>query len=68
MIAYENDVPVGTVDFVFPDEGEDEPTTTRDKWTATPVHEKCRQRFAVVPRGPGPPCAENGVGFLRAVW
>ena len=52
MIAYENDVPVGAVDFVFPDEGEDEPTTTRDRWNTVPLHEKCRQRFAAVPRDP----------------
>ena len=54
MIAYENDSPVGTVDFVYPDEGETEPTTTRDRWNAaTPLHEKCRrQRFASVPRDP----------------
>jgi hypothetical protein len=51
MIAYENDAPVGTVDFVYPDDGDAEPTTTRDRWkAATPLHEKCRQRFAVVPR------------------
>ena len=53
MIAYENDVSVGAVDFEYPDDGDAEPATTRDRWNeATPLHEKCRQRFASVPRDP----------------
>ena len=51
MIAYENDAPVATVDFEYPDDGDTEPVATRDRWNAaTPLHEKCRRRFATVPR------------------
>ncbi len=49
MIAYENDGPVATVDCAYPDEGDSEPMVTRDMWTATALHDKCRQRFATVP-------------------
>jgi hypothetical protein len=52
IAAYENDAPVGTVDFAYPDEGDTEPTATRDRWTDEPLHEKCRRRFAAVPRDP----------------
>jgi len=52
MIAYENDSPVATVDFAYPDEGDAEPVVTRDRWTATALHEKCQRRFATVPRDP----------------
>ena len=53
MIAYENDAPVATVDFEYPDDGDAEPAATRDRWnTTTPLHEKCRRRFASVPHDP----------------
>ncbi len=52
MIAYENDAPVQTVDFAYPDEDDAEPVTTRDRWSDGPLHEKCCQRFATVPRDP----------------
>jgi hypothetical protein len=32
IAAYENDVPVQTVDFEYPDEGDAEPTVTTDRW------------------------------------
>jgi hypothetical protein len=48
IAAYENDVPVQTVDFQYPDEGDAEPTVTRDRWSGKPLHEKCLQRFAAV--------------------
>ncbi len=48
MIAYENDAPVATVDFEYPDDGDAEPTATRDRWSGKPLHEKCLQRFAAV--------------------
>ena len=35
MIGYENDTPVATVDFAYPDEGDAEPTATRDRWART---------------------------------
>ncbi len=35
MIAYENEGPVATVDFAYPDEGDAEPVVTRDRSNAT---------------------------------
>ena len=48
MIAYENDAPVQTADFAYPDEDDAEPVTTRDRWSDGPLHEKCLRRFAAV--------------------
>jgi hypothetical protein len=69
MIAYENDAPVGAVDFANPDEGDAEPMVTRDRWTAPPLYEKCQRRFAVVSGGPDCHLAdENFVGFVWVLW
>ncbi len=46
MIACENDGPVGTVDFVFPGEGDAEPTVARDRRPAS-RGSACFARFAV---------------------
>ena len=53
MIAlngFENDACVPTVDFEYPEDGDAEPVIARDRWTDTPLYEKCQRRFAVVPR------------------
>jgi hypothetical protein len=40
---------VPTVDFIYPDEGDEAAPAVRDPWRAAPLSEKCQQRFAVVP-------------------
>lgn len=48
MIAYENDAPVATLDFEYPDDGNTELTVTRDRWNAaTPQHEKFWRRSRI---------------------
>ena len=43
---------VPTVDFTYPDEGDEPAPRVRDEWVEAPLLEKCsRQRFAVVPSG-----------------
>jgi hypothetical protein len=43
---------VPTVDFAYPDEGDEPAPVVRDGWVEAPLLEKCsRQRFAVVPSG-----------------
>jgi len=48
--GFENDACVPTVDFEYPEDGDAEPVIARDRWTDTPLYEKCQRRFAVVPR------------------
>ena len=43
---------VPTVDFHYPDEGDEPAPRVRDEWIEAPLMEKCsRQRFAVIPSG-----------------
>ena len=55
MIAlngFENEACVPTVDFEYPEDGDEEPVVTRDRWTDAPLYEKCQRRFASVSRDP----------------
>lgn len=40
---------VPTVDFAYPDEGDEPAPRVRDEWVEAPLVKKCQQRFAVVP-------------------
>lgn len=40
---------VPTVDFAYPDEGDEPAPVVRDEWVEAPLVQKCQQRFAVVP-------------------
>lgn len=40
---------VPTVDFTYPDEGDEPAPRVRDQWVEAPLMKKCQQRFAVVP-------------------
>ena len=40
---------VPTVDFTYPDEGDEPAPVVRDQWIEAPLMTKCQQRFAVVP-------------------
>ena len=40
---------VPTVDFAYPDEGDEPAPRVRDEWVEAPLMKKCQQRFAVVP-------------------
>jgi hypothetical protein len=40
---------VPTVDFAYPDEGDEPAPVVRDGWVEAPLVKKCQQRFAVVP-------------------
>ena len=42
---------VPTVDFTYPDEGDEPASVVRDQWREAPLITKCQQRFAVVPSG-----------------
>jgi GPH family glycoside/pentoside/hexuronide:cation symporter len=50
--GFENDACVPTVDFEYPEDGDEEPVATRDRWTDAPLYEKCQRRFATVSRDP----------------
>jgi len=52
LTGFENEACVPTVDFEYPEDGDAEPVTTRDRWTDAPLYEKCQRRFAVVSRDP----------------
>ncbi len=42
---------VPTVDFQYPDEGDEPAPVVRDQWREAPLVTKCQQRFATVPSG-----------------
>ena len=42
---------VPTVEFTYPDEGDEPASVVRDQWREAPLVTKCQQRFAVVPSG-----------------
>ena len=42
---------VPTVEFTYPDEGDEPASVVRDQWREAPLMTKCQQRFAVVPSG-----------------